>query len=183
MKQDRMSFADVMQLSGISRDSVDGTGTRSKDVFWWSSGAFIMDAGKEDLLQMFGVPLTGGTNIFMGLIAAGDGSLAQDWLMPWVYYGYSTSGQLIVHSTLSGMVNGGSLRTGSDVLATSMIVENYHFGGLKEGNSLGVPTRGDLNMTFRLAVPKGSEGAVDIWRFEAMSLSNDNINSCLRSVA
>jgi RTX calcium-binding nonapeptide repeat (4 copies)/Lipase (class 3) len=149
-------------------DSVDGTGARSKDVFWWSSGAFIMDAGKEDLLQMFGVPLTGGTNIFMGLIAAGDGSLAQDWLMPWVYYGYTKSGQLIVHSTLSGMVNGGGLRAGSNLLATSMIVENYHFGGLKDGNILGVPTRGDLNMTFRLAVPKGTEGAVEIRLFYAV---------------
>ena len=46
----------------IYGDSIDGTGTRYKDIFWWSAGAFIMDAGKEDFLQMYGVPLTGGSN-------------------------------------------------------------------------------------------------------------------------
>ncbi|MCA3593363.1 MAG: AHH domain-containing protein, partial [Methylocystis sp.] len=50
-------------------DSRDGTGSRSRDVFWWSAGSFIMDAGPEDLLQLYGLPLTGGTNIYLGMVA------------------------------------------------------------------------------------------------------------------
>ncbi len=100
-------------------DNFEGTGARGRDVFWYSPGAFIMDAGAEDLLQMYGVPLTGGF---------GTEKLAYDWMMPWVSYGLSQSGQLLVFSRLSGGVPSYNA-PGDDILKSAMVVEKYDFGG------------------------------------------------------
>jgi hypothetical protein len=88
-----------------------------------------MDASPVDRLQMFGIPLTGGTNTFDGLFSAdASGSMAKDWLLPWVYYGYTGSGQLIIHNTLYAVMRGETLGAGQAPLLSSMIVENFRFG-------------------------------------------------------
>lgn len=47
----------------------DGSGAGETDIFWFSAGSFIMDAEREDILQMFGVPLSGGSNSLFGFEA------------------------------------------------------------------------------------------------------------------
>jgi hypothetical protein len=44
---------------------------QEKDIFWWSPGAFVRDASPGDLLQIYGVPLTGGSNSVFGIESAG----------------------------------------------------------------------------------------------------------------
>jgi hypothetical protein len=136
-------------------DSKGGDGTEGKDIFWYFPGVFIMDASSEDRLQMFGIPLTGGTNTFDGLFSADStGTLAKDWLLPFVYYGYTSSGQLIVHNTLYSVMAGETVGRGQAPLKSAMIIENFTFGdGFKPGaGRLQVPEKGDLGMTFRLLV-------------------------------
>ncbi|MCP4181695.1 MAG: hypothetical protein GY761_00005, partial [Hyphomicrobiales bacterium] len=58
-------------------DTIDGvgqstSGTEDSDVFWYWPSTFIMDAQPNDILQMFGWPLLGGSNSVAG-IYAGDG--------------------------------------------------------------------------------------------------------------
>ena len=129
-------------------DSIDGTGEKSTNVFWWSAGSFIMDAGKEDILQLFGLPLTGGTNSIFG-IPTGQTKLAFDWLLPFVFYGFSKSKQLIVYSAFSDILDGSfdGIVGGEKALSSSMLVENFDFG---EGGNWAHSPRGDLNMTFRI---------------------------------
>ncbi|MEZ5697137.1 MAG: hypothetical protein R3E18_12110 [Sphingomonadaceae bacterium] len=72
-------------------DGLDGrgasyTGAGSDDTFWWSAGSFIMDAGKNDRLQMFGLPIIGGSNAV--LFGAGlEKNTARDWVLPFITYG------------------------------------------------------------------------------------------------
>ncbi len=114
----------------------DGTGDDETDIFWWSSSnSFIMDAGKNDLLQMYGVTLTGGTNSAYGL-AANYGNNVKDWLLPFVRYGATDGGQLLIYTTWSGPDN-------------ATIVEDYDYGGFEE-ELLGIAKPGDLGMLFRI---------------------------------
>ena len=143
-------------------DSIDGAGAKSTDVFWWSAGSFVMDAGKEDILQFFGLPLTGGTNTILGLPTK-QTKWAYDWVLPFVRYGLSDSNQLIVQSWLGNVVNH-QLRPADEVLKSSMIVENFDFG---EGGNWAHPARGDLNMTFRIVTrdngPNAMNGFYTVW--------------------
>lgn len=136
-------------------DTIDGvgvstSGTQDSDVFWYWPGTFIMDAQPNDQLQLFGLPLLGGSNSVAG-VYAGDGSLAIDWLLPFVFYGYTVGGQLLVFNSLFH-----SLGIGPEGLEGTMIVENYDFGGWKS-ESWGVPAAGDLGMTFRIISGQGSK--------------------------
>ena len=136
----------------------DGT----TDIFWWSAGTFIKDAGHEDILQFFGLPLTGGTNTILGLPTK-QTKWAYDWVLPFVRYGLSDSNQLIVQSWLGNVVNH-QLRPADEVLKSSMIVENFDFG---EGGNWAHPARGDLNMTFRIVTrdngPNAMNGFYTVW--------------------
>ncbi len=149
--------AEYGQLYG---GNIDGQGTTDTDIFWYWPGTFIMDAGPEDILEMFGLPLLGGSNSVAG-IYAGDGSMAIDWLFWFVFYAYTNSGQLIVYNAIAD-----ALDIGPDGLEGIQVVEDYHFGGFKPGN-FGRPAPGDLGMSFRIAVAKDTEGAqkISIWNF------------------
>ncbi|MCP4083343.1 MAG: hypothetical protein GY743_24245, partial [Planctomycetaceae bacterium] len=55
-------------------DTIDGvgqstSGTTDSDVFWYWPSTFIMDAQPNDILQMFGWPLLGGSNSVAGIYA------------------------------------------------------------------------------------------------------------------
>jgi hypothetical protein len=144
----------------IYGDSIDGTGTRSRDVIWWTPGTFLMDAGPEDSLQFFGLPLTGGT----GVKHETGEQWAYDWALPFIRYGLSESGQLIVQSSLSNILNH-TLRSapGNEILRSSMIVENFDQG---EGGNWAHIARGDLGMTFRIWDFNASEkfgGFESVW--------------------
>ena len=146
-------------------DRIDGTGARSTDVFWWSAGSFIMDAGKEDILQLFGLPLTGGANTIAGL-AIKDTRYAYDWVVPYIRYSVAGSGdhqQLIVELRLGQILNK-KIRSAEETLKSSMIVENFDFG---EGGNWAHPARGDLNMTFRIVKrdngPNAMNGFYTVW--------------------
>ncbi len=139
-------------------DTIDGTGSSDPDVFWYWPDTFIMDADSNDLLQMFGFPLLGGSNSIAG-IPAGDGSMAIDWLFWFVFYGVSTSGQLLIYNSLADLVDGDQ---GSGIMA----VENYEFGGFRD-ETYGVPAAGDLGMTFRIYNPSAAD-ALEISIFNAV---------------
>ncbi|CAN7688252.1 tandem-95 repeat protein [Mesorhizobium sp. LjRoot246] len=153
--------SDHGQLYGDTIDGQGGvstSGLTDSDVFWYWPGTFIMDAQPNDLLQMFGFPLLGGSNSIAG-IPAGDGSLAIDWLFPFVFYGYTDGNQLLVINTLFA-----ALGIGPAGLQGVMVVEDYDFGGWKDEN-WGVPKAGDLGMTFRIY---GGEGAKEISLWNAV---------------
>ncbi len=114
-------------------DSIDGTGGGDPDVFWWSSNSFIMDAEEHDILQMFGVPLTGGSNSLYGAVA-NFGSTVRDFVLPFVTYGATPSGQLLI---MTPWADG------------PMVVEKYDYGKFRD-TTLGIPERGDLGMVFRI---------------------------------
>jgi hypothetical protein len=139
-------------------DTVDGVGQSKagktdSDVFWYWPGTFIMDAQPNDLLQLFGLPLLGGTNTYAG-VPFSDGSFAVDWLFPFVFYGRTDGNQLLVINALSAAMD-----IGPKDMKGVMVVENYDFGGLDE-TSFGRPKPGDLGMTFRIA--RGGEGSIEI---------------------
>ncbi|WP_280514010.1 calcium-binding protein, partial [Stappia taiwanensis] len=138
-------------------DTIDGqgqntSGVEDSDVFWYWPNTFIMDAQPNDILQMFGFPLLGGTNSVVGL-SVGDGSLAMDWMFPFVFYGASTSGQLLVYNAITDALGLGGI----------MVVENYDFGGFKP-DSWAVPQAGDLGMTFRISGGENAE-EISLWGF------------------
>jgi Ca2+-binding RTX toxin-like protein len=45
-------------------DDKDNAGADEKDIFWFSPGSFIMDADNKDIIQQYGIPLTGGRRAF-----------------------------------------------------------------------------------------------------------------------
>ncbi|MCP4128104.1 MAG: hypothetical protein GY753_13710, partial [Gammaproteobacteria bacterium] len=106
-------------------DTIDGvgqstSGTEDSDVFWYWPSTFIMDAQPNDILQMFGWPLLGGSNSVAG-IYAGDGSLAIDWLNWTVFYGATKSGQLMVVNAVAAALDIGA-RDGDPFPAGTMVV-------------------------------------------------------------
>ncbi len=115
-------------------DSIDGTSGNEPDVFWWSGNTtFLRDAGKNDILQMYGVPLTGGTNTAYGTVA-NYGANVKDWLLPFVGYAATDGGQLLISTRWA---------------RGPMVVENYDYGGFEE-TLLGIAEPGDLGMVFRI---------------------------------
>ncbi len=125
-------------------DSVDGQGAGGKDVFWWSPGNFIMDAEQQDILQFYGLPLTGGyqsvTLALMGL------PQVRDFVLPWITYAHTDGGQLLVINSVNGVPQDANEGV---VLNHAMIVENYDFGS--GGAFLGSRVAGDLGMSFYVA--------------------------------
>ncbi len=118
-------------------DSRDGQGSRSPDVFLWWGDSFIMDAEEQDLLTMWGVPLRGGSNTIAGFGEAYvDASIAMDWMMWFMFYGATKSGQLLITPFWEA--------------EKPMIVENFTFGEGYRSTLLGIPVSGDLGMTFRM---------------------------------
>ncbi len=150
-------FGDSVDGQGKSDGRASASGKTDSDVFWYWPGTFIMDARPNDILQFFGVPMLGGTNSVAG-VYAGDGALAMDWLMPFVFYGYSEGGQLLIYNALMANV-------GPEDMKGIMVVENYTFGGWKDAE-WGRPAPGDLGMTFRIAGE--GEGAVELSRWNAV---------------
>ena len=135
-------------------------GVANSDVFWYWPGTFIMDAGEEDILQLFGWPLTGGSNTLTGMIGL-DG-LAIDWTSWTTFYGYSESNQLIIFNALAYAMN-----IGPAGLRGQMIVEDFTFGGLAD-NVWGAPAAGDLGMTFRMQLEADSPNSVNISVFDSL---------------
>jgi Ca2+-binding RTX toxin-like protein len=140
-------------------DSLDGTGGNGSDVFWWSAGSFIMDADSEDILQLFGVPLTGGTNSLFGFEAWSQ-DIAWDWKLPFMWYGLTSSDQLLVGSLLPSLW---ANEPDGGLLNTVMVVEDYSFGGIE--GPFALPTRGDLNLRFRIV---GADQGQELNLFFAM---------------
>ncbi len=129
-------------------DSRDGQGSRSPDVFLWWGDSFIMDAEEEDLLTMWGVPLRGGSNSIMGFGEAYvDASIAMDWMMWFMFYGATKSGQLLITPFWEA--------------EKPMIVENFPFGEGYRSTLLGIPVSGDLGMVFRIY--GGEDLEVRVW--------------------
>ncbi len=150
-------FADSVDGTGKSDGKASEKGKTDSDVFWYWPGTFVMDARPNDILQFFGIPMLGGTNSVAG-VYAGDGALAMDWLMPFVFYGYSEGGQLLIYNALMANV-------GPEDMKGIMVVEDYTFGGWKDAE-WGRPAPGDLGMTFRIAGE--GEGAVELSRWNAV---------------
>ncbi len=154
--------------SKIYGDTIDGigrseSGEEDADVFWYWPGVFIEDAAPNDTLQMFGMPLLGGSNYngydALGLpLPVGEGGMAIDRLSPFVYYRLTNTGQLLIYSHLDGR---GGFQEGDDLLSRVMVVENFDFGKTEKG--LSVPEAGDLGMRFRIY--EGSDGSSAISRF------------------
>ena len=139
------STAYKSQLYGGFVDGGDG----ETDVFWYHPGVFIMDAEKDDILQMYGVPLTGGSNSLFGFEAYSQ-KIAWDFFVPFVWYGFSTANQLIVASMIHDITGANEeFPDPEGVLANSMIVENFEFGEFKD-TWLGRTDKSSLNMYFRI---------------------------------
>ena len=143
-------------------DTIDGvgqstTGTTDSDVFWFWPGTFIKDAQPNDILQIFGFPLLGGTNAALGAIQVGDGGLAQDFLNWFTFYGFTDGDQLLVYNALADVIIN---RPGDDrpdtLLSRVQVVENYDFGGFAS-EQFGIPEAGDLGLTFRIYREDGIE--------------------------
>ncbi|MCP4073961.1 MAG: hypothetical protein GY742_19875, partial [Hyphomicrobiales bacterium] len=148
-------------------DTIDGvgqsaSGTEDSDVFWYWPSTFIMDAQPNDILQMFGWPLLGGSNSVAGRYA-GDGSLAIDWLNWTVFYGATKSGQLLVVNAVAAALGIGA-RDGDPFPAGTMVVEDYDFGGWKDAE-WGRPAAGDLGLTFRMATNRSDSVEISILKF------------------
>ena len=152
------------QLYGDTLDGVgqSTSGIQDSDVFWYWPSTFIMDAQPNDILQMFGWPLLGGSNSVAG-IYAGDGSLAIDWLNWTVFYGATKSGQLLIFNAIA-MALGIGAREGDDFPAGVMVVEDYDFGGWKDAE-WGRPAAGDLGLTFRIAANRSDSVEISLWNF------------------
>ena len=137
-------------------DTIDGlnqstSGAEDADVFWFWPGTFIMDAQPNDSLEIFGIPLVGGTNGTLGYLSASGGGLATDWLDWTTYYGQTSSDQLFVYNPLVDLiVNAGDSRPDT-LLSKVQVIEDYDFGGFRD-DAFGVPEAGDLGMTFRFYV-------------------------------
>ena len=99
-------------------DTPENEALANSDVFWYWPGTFIMDAQTNDILQLFGWPLTGGTNTLTGL--PGKDGLAIDWTSWTTFYGYTDSNQLIIYNSLAA-----SLDIGPAGLKGQMIVEDF----------------------------------------------------------
>ena len=140
-------------------DSVDGLvqsteGAEDSDVFWFWPGTVIMDAQPNDSLEMFGIPLLGGTNAVAGYQSAAGGGLAKDWVNWSTFYGETSSGQLFVYNPIIDMiVNAGNTRPQTR-LSQVQVIEDYDFGEFRD-EQFGVPEPGDLGMTFRFYLPPG----------------------------
>ncbi|MCP4096562.1 MAG: hypothetical protein GY748_10010, partial [Planctomycetaceae bacterium] len=158
---------------------LDAQGSDDTDIFWYWPSTFIMDAQPNDILQMFGWPLLGGSNSVAG-IYAGDGSLAIDWLNWTVFYGATKSGQLLVVNAVAAALGIGA-RDGDPFPAGTMVVEDYDSTPAWQGKlrqqaetparerafcrmaeqgymnigwkdaEWGRPAAGDLGLTFRIA--------------------------------
>ena len=145
-------------------DRIDGigqstSGATDSDVFWYWPGTFIMDAQQNDILQMFGWPLSGGTNSKTGL--PGVDTMANDWSVWSVFYGYTDSKQLIIYDSLLA-----ELGIGPAGFEGKVIVEDFDFGGSK--NSWGVPKVSDLGMTFRFQLAADNPNGVEISAFDSL---------------
>lgn len=83
-----------------------------------------MDAGKSDRLQLFGLPLVGGTNsnLFYGI--ALEKGMARDFLLPWVTYGMTESGQLLVEAGVIGQNLDPSMSE-EEIGEIAQVVENW----------------------------------------------------------
>lgn len=139
------STAYKAQLFGGEVDANDG----ETDVFWFHPGVFIMDAEKDDILQMYGVPLTGGSNSLFGFEAYSS-QWAWDMLLPFVFYARTASNQLVVTSLIHDITGWNEeFPEIPSPLHMSMIVENFEWGEYKD-DYLGTYEKSDLNMYFRI---------------------------------
>lgn len=134
----------------------------NSDVFWFWPGTFIQDARPNDILQIFGIPLVGGTNTVAGLGPIGDGSLAFDFFNWSTFYARTTSGQLLVYNAIAADLGIGP---GGDFPDGVQVIENYRFGDAPDA-FFGTPSAGDLGLSFRIFLPddRASEG-VQISKF------------------
>ncbi|WP_298303281.1 tandem-95 repeat protein, partial [uncultured Erythrobacter sp.] len=115
------------QLFGDGRDG-RGAVEGERDIFWWSSGSFIMDAGQNDRLQLFGIPLVGGTNEqLFGRSLEKD--TARDFFIPWVTYGLTSSGQLLIESAVDNTDLSPDM-TEDEILEVAQVVQNWESGDL-----------------------------------------------------
>ncbi|AVX03475.1 iron-regulated protein FrpA [Maritalea myrionectae] len=148
------------QLYGDTLDGVgqSTSGAEDSDVFWYWPSTFIMDAQPNDILQMFGLPLLGGSNFGIG-----NGGLAIDWLNPTVFYGATKSGQLLVISAIElAMDKAMGVPKDQQLEKSAMVVENYDYGGWKDA-AWGQPAAGDLGMTFRIFADRDDSVEISVW--------------------
>ena len=157
------------QIYGDTIDGLDADGNElnhegleNSDVFWYWPGTFIQDAQPNDILQIFGIPLVGGSNSVAG-IPAGDGSLAIDFFNWTTFYGTTTSGQLLVYNAIFD-----ALDIGFEGREGVQVVEDYDFGGFSN-EDYGRAAPGDLGLTFRIFLPRDrADEGVTISLFNAV---------------
>ena len=128
------------------------------DIFWFWPGVFVMDAERMDVLELFGIPAGGGTNLpIMGADAASvlaflasvaQGSIAMDWTLPFLFYGRTTSNQLLVYNQLYDILGIGNDPDVPEDLVGAMIVQDYDQGAYVD-TKWAIPEEGDLGMVFR----------------------------------
>ncbi len=123
------SFRGELWGDGLDGRGAASTGVANSDTFWWSAGTFIKDAGKNDRLQLFGVPLVGGTNeSYFG--ASLEKGTARDFFLPWVTYGLTDSGQLLVDATTTAGADLDPDASENEILKIAQIVEKWESGDL-----------------------------------------------------
>ncbi len=121
------SYKGQLWGDGLDGRGASNTGSGTDDTFWWSAGSFIMDAGKNDRLQLFGLPMVGGSNALYYGVGL-ERAVARDFLLPWVTYGVTESGQLLVEASFGEQLNPAM---GEDaILEVAMVVENWDPGDL-----------------------------------------------------
>jgi hypothetical protein len=121
------SFKGQLWGDGLDGRGASNTGSGTDDTFWWSAGSFIMDAGKNDRLQLFGLPLVGGSNALYYGVGL-ERAVARDFLLPWVTYGVTEAGQLLVEASFGAQLNPAM---GEDaILEVAQVVENWQPGDL-----------------------------------------------------
>ena len=121
------SYKGLLWGDGLDGRGASNTGSGTDDTFWWSAGSFIMDAGKNDRLQLFGLPMVGGSNALYYGVGL-ERAVARDFLLPWVTYGVTESGQLLVEASFGEQLNPAM---GEDaILEVAMVVENWDPGDL-----------------------------------------------------
>ncbi len=134
-------------------DGIDGalesTNSGGRDTFLWSAGTIIMDAEDHDILSLYGIPLTGGTNFFFA-----NTDIVYDFVNPFVHYGLTKDGDLLV--SFGKKLDRDA--SAEELLASSQVVNDFDFGGFRDGpqtddislSTLGLQNRGDLGMIFRI---------------------------------
>jgi len=118
------------------------------DTFWWSPDTLIADGEADDRLELFGIPMHGGT-----AFGGEDVQWARNILLPFVKYGLNSVGELVVNFNGENMYvadyQGGPYVTDPTLGITVVRVEWEFRQLLKKGSLEGSPLADVLRHIFK----------------------------------